>query len=241
MHQHCRVEPGAQLGDLLRPDSRGLQPRHGPLLMLLAEPGVQEQLEYVAPASVVPGRDGDAALGVLLQLVLVPGGHHQQFRAAPHGGMQGTQVDVIGLLPCDRCGREDRCGEERVVGEGDPPESMIHRPWPGTWAEPYAETARRRALDAWTTIAEILEPASPGQASPRWRPRSATTLQRVPLPADHAPAGRSRARRGAPHPAPAGNPAQRARRHPQRTGPPDRRCAAGHARAATTRVGSADP
>jgi DNA-binding SARP family transcriptional activator len=32
------------------------------------------------------------------------------------------------------------------------------------WAEPYAETARRRALDAWTRIAEILEPASPGQA-----------------------------------------------------------------------------
>jgi len=32
------------------------------------------------------------------------------------------------------------------------------------WAEPYAEAARRRALDAWTRIAEILEPASPGQA-----------------------------------------------------------------------------
>ena len=32
------------------------------------------------------------------------------------------------------------------------------------WAEPYAETARRRALDAWTTIAEILQPADPGQA-----------------------------------------------------------------------------
>jgi DNA-binding SARP family transcriptional activator len=32
------------------------------------------------------------------------------------------------------------------------------------WAEPYAETARRRALDAWTTIAEILAPADPGQA-----------------------------------------------------------------------------
>ena len=32
------------------------------------------------------------------------------------------------------------------------------------WAEPYAETARRRALDAWTRIAEILEPASPDQA-----------------------------------------------------------------------------
>ena len=32
------------------------------------------------------------------------------------------------------------------------------------WAEPYAETARRRALDTWTTIAEILEPADPDQA-----------------------------------------------------------------------------
>ena len=32
------------------------------------------------------------------------------------------------------------------------------------WAEPYAETARRRALDAWTTIAGILAPRDPGQA-----------------------------------------------------------------------------
>jgi DNA-binding SARP family transcriptional activator len=32
------------------------------------------------------------------------------------------------------------------------------------WAEPYAETARRRALDAWTAIAEILAPADPAQA-----------------------------------------------------------------------------
>jgi DNA-binding SARP family transcriptional activator len=32
------------------------------------------------------------------------------------------------------------------------------------WAEPYAETARRRALDAWTAIAELLEPADPHQA-----------------------------------------------------------------------------
>ena len=32
------------------------------------------------------------------------------------------------------------------------------------WAEPYAETARRRALDAWTTIADILAPSDPGQA-----------------------------------------------------------------------------
>jgi DNA-binding SARP family transcriptional activator len=32
------------------------------------------------------------------------------------------------------------------------------------WTEPYAETARRRALDAWTTIAEILQPADPDRA-----------------------------------------------------------------------------
>ena len=39
------------------------------------------------------------------------------------------------------------------------------------WAESYAETARHRALDAWTTIAEILQPADPDQAlSARRRP-----------------------------------------------------------------------
>ena len=32
------------------------------------------------------------------------------------------------------------------------------------WAEPPAETARRRALDAWTAIADILQPADPDQA-----------------------------------------------------------------------------
>ena len=32
------------------------------------------------------------------------------------------------------------------------------------WAEPYAEAARRRALDAWTAIAEILQPPDPDQA-----------------------------------------------------------------------------
>lgn len=32
------------------------------------------------------------------------------------------------------------------------------------WAEPYAEQARRRALDAWTRIAEITAPRDPGQA-----------------------------------------------------------------------------
>jgi DNA-binding SARP family transcriptional activator len=32
------------------------------------------------------------------------------------------------------------------------------------WAEPYAETARSRALDAWTTIAEIIQPSDPDGA-----------------------------------------------------------------------------
>jgi DNA-binding SARP family transcriptional activator len=32
------------------------------------------------------------------------------------------------------------------------------------WTEPHAETARRRALDAWTAIADILQPAEPDQA-----------------------------------------------------------------------------
>ena len=32
------------------------------------------------------------------------------------------------------------------------------------WTEPYAETARRRALDAWTAIAGILQPRDPDQA-----------------------------------------------------------------------------
>jgi DNA-binding SARP family transcriptional activator len=32
------------------------------------------------------------------------------------------------------------------------------------WAEPWAETARRRALDAWTRVAEILQPGEPDQA-----------------------------------------------------------------------------
>jgi hypothetical protein len=53
-------------------------------------------LEYATPDPVMPGRDGNAAaLGVLLQLVLVPGVHHQQFRADPHGGMQGMQVEGL--------------------------------------------------------------------------------------------------------------------------------------------------
>jgi DNA-binding SARP family transcriptional activator len=32
------------------------------------------------------------------------------------------------------------------------------------WADPYAESARRRALDTWTRIAELLEPTHPDQA-----------------------------------------------------------------------------
>jgi hypothetical protein len=32
------------------------------------------------------------------------------------------------------------------------------------WAEPYADTARRRAPDIWTAIAELLEPGEPDQA-----------------------------------------------------------------------------
>ena len=43
------------------------------------------------------------------------------------------------------------------------------------WAEPYAETARRRALDAWTTIAGSSPPATPARPWPPWSPRSATT------------------------------------------------------------------
>ena len=43
------------------------------------------------------------------------------------------------------------------------------------WAEPYAETARRRALDAWTTIAEILQPPTPTRPCPPWRRPFPTT------------------------------------------------------------------
>ena len=72
-----------------------------------------------------------------------------------------------------------------------------------------------------------------GRAGNRARPRP---VQRVPLPADHAAAGRRRpARRGPPHPAPAGNPAQRTRRHARPPDPPGRRRAPRHARAAATR------
>ena len=106
------------------------------------------------------------------------------------------------------------------------------------WAEPYAETARRRALDAWTTIAEILQPSDPGRGAVRPGdgpfPRP---LQRVPVRADHAAAGRSGPPRGRPpHPGPAGIethrprpgaqlPDQAGRRRParRRTGPAARR------------------
>ncbi len=68
------------------------------------------------------------------------------------------------------------------------------------WAEPYAEAARRRALDAWTTIAEILQPRDPDQALSALE----TALshdpynERVPVRADHAAAGHSGPPRGSP-------------------------------------------
>ena len=43
------------------------------------------------------------------------------------------------------------------------------------WAEPYAETARRRALDAWTPSPRSSSPATPSRRWPHWKPRSATT------------------------------------------------------------------
>ena len=98
------------------------------------------------------------------------------------------------------------------------------------WAEPYAETARRRALDAWARIAEILQPVRPrpGPVRPGGRP-DPRPVQRVHLPADHAAAGRSGPPRRRPaHPGPAGNPARRPRPHPGRQHPPARRRPAGH-------------
>ena len=99
------------------------------------------------------------------------------------------------------------------------------------WAEPYAETARRRALDAWTTIAEILQPADPGQALSALE----TALSHDPyneylVRADHAAAGRSGLPRGRPpHPGPAGIETHRPRPHAQL---PDQ---AGHRRPARRR------
>ena len=96
------------------------------------------------------------------------------------------------------------------------------------WAEPYAETARRRALDAWTTIAEILQPSDPGQALSALEtalvPRP---LQRVPVRADHAAAGRSGPPRGRPpHPGPAGIETHGPRPHAQLSDQAGRRRAA---------------
>ena len=98
------------------------------------------------------------------------------------------------------------------------------------WAEPYAETARRRALDAWARIAQILQPVRPrpGPSGAGGRP-DPRPVQRVHLPADHAAAGRSGppGRRPA-HPGPAGNPARRPRPYPGRQHPQARRRPAGH-------------
>ncbi len=103
------------------------------------------------------------------------------------------------------------------------------------WAEPYAETARRRALDAWTTIAELLEPADPDQALAALEtalghdPFNEYLYQRIM----RLQAAAGRPERGPPHPAPAGNKAHRARRHPRRPDPPGRRRAPRRRRPAT--------
>ena len=110
------------------------------------------------------------------------------------------------------------------------------------WAEPYAEAARRRALDAWTTIAEILQPRRPrpGPVRPGDGPFP-RPLQRVPVRADHAAAGRSGPPRGRPpHAGPAGIEAHRARRHARRPDQAGRRRPACRSRTRTRPVGSAD-
>jgi hypothetical protein len=59
-------------------------------------------------------------------------------------------------------------------------------------AEPSAETARRRAMDAWVRIAEILQPADPDQALAALEAAlTRDPCKRVHLPADHAAAGRT--------------------------------------------------
>ena len=108
------------------------------------------------------------------------------------------------------------------------------------WAEPYAETARRRALDAWTTIAEILQPADPGPGAVRPGdgpfPRP---LQRVPVRADHAAAGRSGPPRGRPpHPGPAGIETHRPRAHAELSDQAGRRRPARRRTRARPAVGS---
>ena len=92
------------------------------------------------------------------------------------------------------------------------------------WAEPYAEAARRRALDAWTAIAEILQPRDPDQALSALETALAHALQRVPVRADHAAAGRSGPPRDRPPDAgPAGIEADRARHHARRPDQASRR------------------
>lgn len=64
------------------------------------------------------------------------------------------------------------------------------------WVEPYAEAARRRALDAWTTIAEILHRPTPARPCLPWKQPPATTPKRVPVREDmrlQAAAGRPEA------------------------------------------------
>jgi hypothetical protein len=51
------------------------------------------------------------------------------------------------------------CREAAVLYRGELADGETYE-----WAEPFAETARRRALDAWTAIAEILQPGDPDQA-----------------------------------------------------------------------------
>ena len=93
------------------------------------------------------------------------------------------------------------------------------------WAEPYAETARRRALDTWTAIAELLEPADPDQAlaaldtALSHDPYNEYLYQRIMRL--QAAAGRPDAVRRTLRPA--GNPAHRTRPHPRRADPPGRR------------------
>ena len=102
------------------------------------------------------------------------------------------------------------------------------------WAEPYAETARRRALDAWARIAEILQPADPEQALSALEaalthdPYNEYTYQQIMrLQAAAGP----RRRRPA-YPRPAGSQAQRAGHHAGRQHPPARLRPAGHRRTA---------
>ena len=100
------------------------------------------------------------------------------------------------------------------------------------WAEPYAETARRRALDAWARIAEILQPSDPEQALSALEaalthdPYNEYTYQQIM----RLQAAAGRARRRPPHPRPPGSQTQRTGRHAGRQHPPARRRPPGHRR-----------